>query len=89
MLTSAASVGSVVTRREFVWKMGDFNRSSFTTPVDPVESLVGYTGVLFLTSWPVLLWMKSLHFNPIRGVLLSGMILIVAPGVAEASGAFR
>ena len=89
MLTSAASVGSAVTRREFVWKMGDFSKSSFTTPVDPVESLVGYTCVLFLTSCPVLLWMKSLHFNPIRGVLLSGMILIVAPGVADARGAFK
>ena len=62
--------------------------SNLTRPVDPVDILVGYTCVLFLTPCPVLLTISSLHLSPINGVGRFEIILTV-PAEPEFNGAFK
>ena len=58
--------------------------------LDPVDNLVGYTWVRFLTSLPVLLVIKSLHFNPIKGVGRFTIRSKLEPGIeVDARGTFK
>ena len=74
---------------EVVWNIGLLSKSTLINASDPVDNLVGYTWVRFRTCLPVLLVIKSLHFNPIKGV---GRLVIkskLEPGIeVDARGTF-